>query len=459
MVSTSDVSHVSWMRKRLGRAALSTKVIGLVSGVYVWGYTFGHIPILLALALGILVFWAAIRLARRLRWGDTLAAKLVAVWGIVFTALDLLDVLPKALKNPNFNLNSLIGMAIFNLPIYFVVRGLWALRTYQNRRTSTSSTVDSLSKNLWEEGKNREIHPVFVNKRSLSLYIFLMLAPLPWICVLLSRISAPAVQLKDQAELIGYQFGSLIYLPMWLLPTVFLYRRARRHALLPATELRKKEHRPIILYLRSFGDDNLKMRARAANGRSWLEWAVKITFEEIVTDHLWRYGPVVAIGRPGDKLPPLGAARDYVAGETWQQKVAQLMEEAALIVVVAGRTEGLRWEIGKIAEMGRTGKLVLLLPPVRTRDELRIRWDTLCGIMGEASNIVLPQDLDLDRTRAVVFPAGRDVHTITADRRDDRTYEAALDAAIELLHDPATRSENAIRPVAHDHTLAIPPHP
>ena len=54
-----------------------------------------------------------------------------------------------------------------------------------------------------------------------------------------------------------------------------------------------------MLYLRSFHDDSkLKIRARAANGRTVLEKFVRVTFEEVVTDHLWNYGPVLAIGNP-----------------------------------------------------------------------------------------------------------------------------------------------------------------
>jgi hypothetical protein len=114
--------------------------------------------------------------------------------------------------------------------------------------------------------------------------------------------------------------------------------------MLPGSALVKKDIRPIVLFLRSFEDDSgIKLRARATNGRILPERLIRISFEEIVTDHLWGYGPVLAIGNPRAKseATPLGAARDYVGDSDWQQKVIELVHKAAMIVVVAGRTEGL----------------------------------------------------------------------------------------------------------------------
>jgi hypothetical protein len=94
--------------------------------------------------------------------------------------------------------------------------------------------------------------------------------------------------------------------------TVFLYRRARRYAAREAVKVSERDSRQIILYLRWFEDDRLTMRARRANGRSWLDSVYKIGFEEVIADHLFQYGPVVAIGKPDDKVPSLGASRDYL---------------------------------------------------------------------------------------------------------------------------------------------------
>ena len=211
----------------------------------------------------------------------------------------------------------------------------------------------------------------------------------------------------------------------------------------------KKDTRPIVLYLRSFQDDSkIKIRARAANGRILLERLVKIPFEEVVTDHLWGYGPVLAIGNPQMKSKPalLGAARDYVDDSTWQQKVSDLIHDAAMIVVVAGGTEGLAWEIDTIARLGSIWKLVLLFPPVNVH-ELQTRWQALASHVREN---ILPAQIDFAQARAVIFPKGQPV-LITGTKGDDWTYEAALDeAALTIASErhsnhPAASPERALR--------------
>jgi hypothetical protein len=236
---------------------------------------------------------------------------------------------------------------------------------------------------------------------------------------------------------LGELIGTLVTLSLFVLfISSRLYRRARRHALLPANELRKKEHRPLILFLRSFVDDKLKIRARPANGRSWVERFVKITFEEVLVDHLWHYGPVVAIGKPGESLPPLGASREYLPDQTWQQQVEPLIGESAFIVVELGRTEGLAWEISKIMELDLFSRLIIVLPPIPETD-LRLRWDYLIKLLSESNGkkalINLPPNVDLNHLRAVVFPMPDIVYGISAPKGNDWSYEAVLDACVEIL--------------------------
>ena len=57
-----------------------------------------------------------------------------------------------------------------------------------------------------------------------------------------------------------------------------------------------------------------------------------------------RVGPVIAIGKPGERLPQLGAARLYVDDDHWRDTIDDLMAESALVVVRAGDTPNLWWE-------------------------------------------------------------------------------------------------------------------
>jgi hypothetical protein len=115
-----------------------------------------------------------------------------------------------------------------------------------------------------------------------------------------------------------------------------------------------------VLYLRSFKDDALLQFG------GW---------EEQFATALQAIGPVVAIGRPGESLPPLGAARTYVSGEDWQQVVAEWLPRAALVVVRLGETDGVWWEVEQAAARVPPERLLLLVPAerepyVRVRERL-----------------------------------------------------------------------------------------
>src|ERR1700689_734469 len=73
--------------------------------------------------------------------------------------------------------------------------------------------------------------------------------------------------------------------------------------------------------------------------------------------------PGDAIGRPGEGLPALGAARFYVANAHWQEKVADVATVARLVVWASGTTQGLQWEITHLIRSLAPEKLVLWAHP------------------------------------------------------------------------------------------------
>jgi hypothetical protein len=115
-----------------------------------------------------------------------------------------------------------------------------------------------------------------------------------------------------------------------------LFFRARRYARASTAELRLRDRRAPILFLRSFRDDQIAFR-------SWLR-GTRVTLDEDLAEALAFHGPVVAIGRPGETLPPLGSARDYVPDSDWQNHATGLISDAQTIVAVLGATAGIRWE-------------------------------------------------------------------------------------------------------------------
>ena len=436
-----DVSEQILLRKRLGRAALSLKIIGPFYFLlviiffrldkYLAGSLTEVTAFWLGLSLSIVVFFGILAVSKKMRSGNGLAIIITGLLLLFYCIFVFFDAFPKELRSGKSDIISITGNIMFLFPIYFILRGLITFYSYNKRHTDGRT-----EKMSWVFGNYTKMHPAFVNKSSLKLYFFLMLTPLPLLYLIYHRFivlekSTP----RSLGDAIGQDIGYVFTMFFMFFLSGSLYRRARRHALLPAQELRKKEHRPIVLFLRSFVDDQLKIRARAANGRSWLERFVKVTFEEVLVDHLWRYGPVVALGKPGDKFPPLGAARDYLPEESWQQKIEQLMTEADIIVVVLGRTEGLAWEITKLTELGLLSNLIFVLPPI-SEATLRIRWNYLCDVFDknkeEKGGIKLPHDADLRRLRAIIYPGTDKIVGITAEKRDDWTYETVIDACVEL---------------------------
>ncbi|MFJ3219514.1 transferase [Kitasatospora sp. NPDC086801] len=126
--------------------------------------------------------------------------------------------------------------------------------------------------------------------------------------------------------------------------------------------LRADGRRP-VLYLRSFADD--RTAAQVDDGQP-----LNIhSREEQLAAALGAFGPVIAVGRPGEPLPLLGAARFYLPLDDWKPTILRLMDLSQLIVLRVGVGEGLRWEIEQVVATQPAGKL-LLLTPGRVRDAI-----------------------------------------------------------------------------------------
>ncbi len=135
-------------------------------------------------------------------------------------------------------------------------------------------------------------------------------------------------------------------------------------------DLRQSDRRPPILLLRSFADDELIVKGN--DTPISLLPQVRTSFEEVLAQELSKQGPLIAIGRPGEKLPPPGAGRCYLAHDEWQSEVSEYLRECQRVVVILGTTPGLAWEIRQLQEMNVPEKVILLLPP--TGDSLP-RWE------------------------------------------------------------------------------------
>lgn len=192
-----------------------------------------------------------------------------------------------------------------------------------------------------------------------------------------------------------YGFISILVLsfPIASIRRRMLQTRARN----AEAALQRAETKRPIFYLRSFALD-------AEVGRpSVLELLFNFqpaNPEQLMTNIARKCGPVIAIGRPGERLPALGAARFYVINELWQEKVADVATVAQLVIWASGTTEGLQWEITHLISTLPPEKLVLWAHPYLLdldADERETEWSAFVTGLGTLFPKPLPKPLGSTR--------------------------------------------------------------
>jgi hypothetical protein len=153
-------------------------------------------------------------------------------------------------------------------------------------------------------------------------------------------------------------------------------------------------------------------------------------FEESVAWELNSYGPVVAVGRPGRSLASLGAAREHLSNETWRDQVASRMEDAGIIAIATGETEGLAWELGEVVARGHLHKTFFVFPPVDP-DALARRWTHTAASLMRAGQTVGSLSVPLALVHTVRIDADGTATVTFADRRDEATYRTAVDRTLK----------------------------
>jgi hypothetical protein len=152
--------------------------------------------------------------------------------------------------------------------------------------------------------------------------------------------------------------GGVVALPI----AYFVLRYSRPRSARGAVQALRADWRKPVLYLRGFGDDPNAAVVDRLPGALITAMLTVHSREEQLIGALGAFGPVVAVGRPGERLPHLGAARFYLPGDDWQPGVLRLMELSQLIVLRLGEGEGLWWEVDQACATQPPGKLVLLIP-------------------------------------------------------------------------------------------------
>ena len=93
-----------------------------------------------------------------------------------------------------------------------------------------------------------------------------------------------------------------------------------------------------------------------------------LTEEEQLREVLQPFGDLVAIGKPGETLPTPGAARLYASDAEWKKVVTGQMQTARLVVIRAGTSGGLVWELKEVVQVVNPKKLLILILKMRKKD-------------------------------------------------------------------------------------------
>jgi hypothetical protein len=202
-----------------------------------------------------------------------------------------------------------------------------------------------------------------------------------------------------------------------------------------ASELRLADKRAPILILRAFKDDKIK-----APGRIWALpsfWVlrhfnlVQFSLEELVAYETGLIGPPIIVGEPGERIPQLGAAREYFADNDWRTEVSKLIDEAAFLIFVLADTENLFWEFRTAIERHGKDRVLLIIPPARERLELRSRWQRFVESNAELLGSGVPRCLPHEPVIAFFFCQNEPVF-ITSKRHSAWHYILAIRLFIYL---------------------------
>jgi hypothetical protein len=109
-----------------------------------------------------------------------------------------------------------------------------------------------------------------------------------------------------------------------------------------------------VLYLRSFRIDQQKEVEEGTEDH---------TYEEQIASILGDIGQLVCIGHPGEPLPEPGALRLYYKNhdEGWKRIITGLLPTSELIVLRAGTSAGLNWEMEQVKTMVNPERFVVLI--------------------------------------------------------------------------------------------------
>jgi hypothetical protein len=264
-------------------------------------------------------------------------------------------------------------------------------------------------------------------KRPLALDNRLWSAVKPFTAALAVYVSGVPFAIVAGAVLPVHGLGAgLVYLPFAVIASR-LYVKAQQLAALRVAEIRKLDTRGPVLFIRSFSDDSLPLDRQAGIVKFFAP--TTLTLEECVVNRSWAVGPVIAVGKPKEDLGPLGAAREYLEGDVWRDRVEHLMNESQFVISVLGSTGGLLWEYQSLLRFGLLSKLLVVFPPLPLPAANR-RWQLFRQALSQRDPL---PPLGVAKPIAAVFPKNGPPLLFACRYQNEIAYRMALDAALSHM--------------------------
>ncbi len=236
-------------------------------------------------------------------------------------------------------------------------------------------------------------------------------------------VMLPVVWSEPQRE------GQILLLTgLVMLLSLYLTTRGRYYLQPQFDALIATDPRPPVLYLRSFrADERMRPWKLWSMGRQFSDGTV----EQRLARHFSGRGPFIAIGSPQNPIV-LGAVRIQLREDEWQDRVMEWIHSSSAIVLMAGTTQWIDWELTKIVNFGYLQKLILLFPRAERRarrkqqEEANVHFAALRasfeGTIWESSlaQIENPQNL-----RGMVFRPDGGLDVIVSRSRSILSFEWA----------------------------------
>jgi hypothetical protein len=266
---------------------------------------------------------------------------------------------------------------------------------------------------------------------SMDLFLFVFNTPVQIVTILVNfLIGSPLELAKAWASFLESidELAQLLILIGILLLARALWRVGRRLNLRHRNEIILRDKPPVLL-LRSFTDDVAGIPPNMLIPRLIRR---RKRLEETIGEQLTRAGPFVAIGRPGERLPHLGANRLYVDDSEWQAVVESYIAQSEFIIVIAGKTHWVQWELANVLKQGRIAGLLIVFPRI-TETDRRERWQNLRSAFCDTSWSAAMEGVDIACALALFITADRGIVVVKSRKANESDYETALRVATYLM--------------------------